>query len=1009
MMVPIPGSGLVPMQDVPIERLVESHEAWVALARRVVEDLADPQDVVQDAYAAVLERPPTRAIDIPKYFAGVVRNTALRHRRTNLRRRRRESVAAHRDPPRGPIAELACKDAVEAVREAVDALDEQDRVMVILRYMEGLEPKEIAARLGMRDATVRSRLHRAREAMRGVLEPRTDWPLVQSLLLGTPRRRRGVSKRLSGRRLLLRGGLLLGSLMGSVALVMVVFWLVDDRGGGQQSSDSSTVVRETREDADVWPGLPVLGTAPEQLRFEQVRSEASGAFVTTMGSMSGAVIDRITASPISGKNIVATRRSGIRVRPGETIQVHQEFETSTDAYGQFTFGCIPIGAYRLAVDGTPLPDLFVAMQDGWKCLAMVDVGGNGPFRVQVVDSLGLPLRGVPVEMWALHGKREGLELVVGETNAGGVAVFDVLTPLEAYFISRPMPGVAAIRMWSPRPSSFSPRDICLVVRKTGRVEGRLDVPIDEREEFCGTKVELAWGPVSVTCELDSDGRFFSPELPAGRYMLKFDAARGRRIDYAYDGALKRDDGLDLAPERGVVYVEPGRVSVARGSVASGATLRGIVMSARGEDFVGTVRLWKPRFWNGVLPSLHTISRETMTQDLTVADAGAFEFMGMPSGRWVVDVWGAGSSSERRIVELVDGRVSNVELDLHSMAGELQVIGAFRYVSTPGLVLRRLGGVDPVVCRIPGKGAPFAYSIVGLSPGLYEICTMSRTGELDPVSEPIEVVEGRVSVAECYMSKGSADSRLRTRGGSELNGYLRFDCGEVVVLGPGGWFSHSVPTRNWVCRHVDYFPLSKLDTRVPVRIVPRDAHADYEISLPEGRIDVRCRYLGLGVNAVKIALEHASSRGDPFQVLSVQRAVGEMNTFSGLPAGSYTVRLAGDGVVLDEEVVVLDADETRRLQLSMPEVGGLHVRVTNAYGRPIAHSKVSIHLSRSAGTLGLQHGWRLTDEKGVVEIRDVPEGRVDVNVSAPESLEYKRVVKSVSVQRAMIGRVEVVLQ
>lgn len=58
----------------------------------------------------------------------------------------------------------------EALDEAMRGLSPEQRTVVHLHYFEGFSTGEIAQMLGMRSATVRSHLHRARIAMRNALE-----------------------------------------------------------------------------------------------------------------------------------------------------------------------------------------------------------------------------------------------------------------------------------------------------------------------------------------------------------------------------------------------------------------------------------------------------------------------------------------------------------------------------------------------------------------------------------------------------------------------------------------------------------------------------------------------------------------------------------------------------------------------------------------------------------------------------------------------------------------------
>ena len=56
------------------------------------------------------------------------------------------------------------------VRRALDELADEYRTVLILKEIEGLRYDEIAAIVGCPIGTVRSRIHRAREELRGKLE-----------------------------------------------------------------------------------------------------------------------------------------------------------------------------------------------------------------------------------------------------------------------------------------------------------------------------------------------------------------------------------------------------------------------------------------------------------------------------------------------------------------------------------------------------------------------------------------------------------------------------------------------------------------------------------------------------------------------------------------------------------------------------------------------------------------------------------------------------------------------
>jgi RNA polymerase sigma-70 factor (ECF subfamily) len=63
------------------------------------------------------------------------------------------------------------RQTVERVRRAVDQLPVDFREVIVLRELEGLSYKEIAAVVGIPTGTVMSRLARARERLLAMLDP----------------------------------------------------------------------------------------------------------------------------------------------------------------------------------------------------------------------------------------------------------------------------------------------------------------------------------------------------------------------------------------------------------------------------------------------------------------------------------------------------------------------------------------------------------------------------------------------------------------------------------------------------------------------------------------------------------------------------------------------------------------------------------------------------------------------------------------------------------------------
>jgi RNA polymerase sigma-70 factor (ECF subfamily) len=151
-----------------------AHEPFVrALARSLVYDENEADDVVQQTMVAALEHPPRESGGgLRGWFAAVARNVVRQRRREEGRRTARQVATARLEGVPSTADLLARESARRTVVEAVLALDEPYRTAIVLRYFEGLPPREVAARLGVPVETVRTRLKRAVAMLRGRLDRR---------------------------------------------------------------------------------------------------------------------------------------------------------------------------------------------------------------------------------------------------------------------------------------------------------------------------------------------------------------------------------------------------------------------------------------------------------------------------------------------------------------------------------------------------------------------------------------------------------------------------------------------------------------------------------------------------------------------------------------------------------------------------------------------------------------------------------------------------------------------
>ena len=155
----------------------------LAVARRMLRSEDDARDAVQEAFISAFKAIADFQGDarLSTWLHRIVVNAAL----MRLRRQRRkpeesiDDLLPHFDesgtwadvepPCRTPFELLEQSETRAVVRECIDRLPDSYRSVLLLREIEELDTDETAAALGMSVPAVKTRLHRARQALRTLL------------------------------------------------------------------------------------------------------------------------------------------------------------------------------------------------------------------------------------------------------------------------------------------------------------------------------------------------------------------------------------------------------------------------------------------------------------------------------------------------------------------------------------------------------------------------------------------------------------------------------------------------------------------------------------------------------------------------------------------------------------------------------------------------------------------------------------------------------------------------
>ncbi len=172
------GSGSAQAWTLPTwDEVVRQHaDRTYRLAYRLSGNAQDAEDLTQETFIRVFRSLSTYQ---PGTFEGWMHRITTNLFLDMVRRRNRVRMEALPDdydrvPGDGPSPEQAwsASNLDPDLQEALDSLAPEFRAAVVLCDVEGLSYEQIGATLGVKLGTVRSRIHRGRQALRSFLESR---------------------------------------------------------------------------------------------------------------------------------------------------------------------------------------------------------------------------------------------------------------------------------------------------------------------------------------------------------------------------------------------------------------------------------------------------------------------------------------------------------------------------------------------------------------------------------------------------------------------------------------------------------------------------------------------------------------------------------------------------------------------------------------------------------------------------------------------------------------------
>jgi RNA polymerase sigma-70 factor (ECF subfamily) len=277
--------------------LLAHAERLRALARSLVSDGADADDVVQQTFVAAIEHPPRPDAPPGPWLTRVARNFSFRLLRARRRRVLHEAAAAPLASPASPDEAVARTEMLREIVDAVLALEPIYRDVVIARFFDGLAWPAAATRLGVPVETARTRLKRALAMLRDRLDRKYGDRRAWAVLLFAGRRAAPTAAGVGG-------GIVAAKILAATAVALVV-------AGGWYAlrTEDAPGDRSSRETPVVSTGTTAASAAP---RHASSRARAATASGNVRNGTGATLIVRVTEAdtrrPVADATVVLRER-----------------------------------------------------------------------------------------------------------------------------------------------------------------------------------------------------------------------------------------------------------------------------------------------------------------------------------------------------------------------------------------------------------------------------------------------------------------------------------------------------------------------------------------------------------------------------------------------------------------------------------------------------------------------------------------------------------------------------